>query len=347
MTLYRGWTRNIHIQKHLLKRAAEMEPSMRCKATTVDEFNQWKAEFKAKLDELLGPVPQRVDPNPQIISRVEREHDFVEKFIIDVEHDLSAPGYICIPKDIKPGEKRPTILCPHGHGVGKGRPMGIDETPHRDRDEYGRILAEQGYVTAVIDSRGFGERQLGFPTGGGEMACNYLYLLYAMLGYELITLDVHDHMQAIDYLLTRDEVDGDRLGICGKSFGGTMSQYVGVCDERIKAACTVCYVTSTLDYTFEDINNNCGSQFVRGLFQYGDVATVAGLMAPRPLIVQSGFGDTCFEIGTCVGAHEELRSIYEAAGASDKLEIDVLDGYHEFNPKTAIEFFAKWIGPAR
>lgn len=345
--MYRGWNSDVSVMQHILKRAREMQPSMRCAARTPEEFSAWHGEFKDKLNEILSPWPQRVATNARTISRIERENDFIEKFVIDVEHDLKAPGYILIPKDIKPGQKRPALLCPHGHGYGKATPAGVYGNQRKATDAYARLMTERGYVTIVIDSRGFGERQLQVQTNDSEVACNYLYLLYAMLGSQLITLDIHDQMQALDYLTSRDEVDPDRVGILGKSFGGTMAQYVGVFDDRLKAVAIVCYVASTLQYTFEDVNNNCGSQFVPGLYQYGDVGTVTGLIAPRPLLVQSGFADDCFPIDSTSKVHEEIRTIYAAAGESDKLTIDVFDGEHDFNPPTAYEFFDKWLGPAR
>ncbi len=345
--MFRGWDRNISIVKHLLKKAAEMQPSMRCKAGSVDEFNEWKTTFKAKLDELMGPFPPRIPTNPRTVARIEREDDFVEKFIIDVEDGLSVPGYLLLPKDLKKGEKRPTILTCHGHTGkdGKKGPAGLSN--EAEHNQYGRLMTKRGYITAVIDSRGFGESTLPINTSDPEARCNYLGLLYGLLGYNLLTLNIHDQMQTVDYLLTRPEVDGDRLGVLGRSFGGTKSQYVGIYDDRIKVVAVICYMCTTLEYTFEDINNNCLSQYVPGLFQYGDVATVAGLMAPKPLLVQSGFADECFSVDSAAEAHEELRSIYRAAGAEDKLTTDIFDGKHDFNPPVAYGFFDKWLGPAK
>ena len=274
--------------------------------------------------------------------------DFVEKFVIDVEEGLAMPGYLLLPKDLKKGEKRPAILVCHGHCPGaKAGPAGFVAEPHKETDEYARLMTKQGYITAIIDSRGFGETALPIKTHDEETRCNYLYLLYAMLGYQLLTLNLHDQLQTLDYLLARKEVDSERVGVLGRSYGGTKSQYVGVYDQRVKATAIVCYLCMTLEYTFEDVNNNCGAQFVPGLYQYGDVATVAGLIAPRPLLVQSGFADWCFAIDSTVKAHEELRAIYKAAGAEDQLTIDVFAGNHDFNPPTAYEFFDKCLGPAR
>ena len=346
--MFRGWNRNISIMKHILESAAEMEPSMRLTGRTVEEFEAWKEQFKAKLLELLGPFPQRVPTNARTIARIERDRDVVEKFVIDVEGNLSAPGLILIPKDMKKGEKRPAILVCHGHCSPNGKidVAGLGRNG-RETDAYAKLMTDQGYVTVVIDSRGFAERSLPVRTSDPETRCNYLYLLYAMLGYNVLTLNVHDQMQTIDYMLTRPEIDGDRIGVVGRSYGGTQAQYVGVCDERIKAVAIACYMCTTLEYTFEDVNNNCGTQFVPGLYRYGDVATVAGLIAPRPLLVQSGFADQCFAIDSAAAAHEELRGIYSAAGAEDRLTVDIFDGPHDFHPPTAYAFFEKWLGPVR
>ncbi len=344
--MFRGWNRDINIMKQILKRSAEMQPSMKLTGRTPEEFEAWKLQFGAKLRELLGPLPQRVPPNPRTIARIERETYFVEKFVIDVEHDLSAPGCLLIPKGIKPGEKRPAILACHGHCSPNGKldVAGFPRKGGKPTDAYAKLMTERGYITAVIDSRGFAERRPPWRTSDPECSCNYLYLLYAMLGQNPLTLNIHDQMQTIDYLVSRPEVDPERIGVLGRSYGGTQALYVGVLDERIKATVVACFMATSLEYIFEDVNNICGVQFVPGLYQYGDVATVAGLIAPGPLLVQSGFADQCFSIDSAVEAHEELRGIYQAAGAEDKLTVDVYDGPHDFHPPTAYEFFDKWLG---
>ena len=100
--MFRGWNRNLSIMKQLLDRAGAMEPSMRYTAEGFVDFDAWKSAFGTKLAELMGPFPPRVPPRAQTVARIEREHDLVEKFVIDVEDDLAAPGYLLIPKSLKP-----------------------------------------------------------------------------------------------------------------------------------------------------------------------------------------------------------------------------------------------------
>ena len=88
--MYRGWRRNISPMKQILNRAEAIVPSMRCEARSADEFAAWKQTLKAKLDELLAPFPRRVPVNVRTIARIEREHDWLEKFVIDVESESAA-----------------------------------------------------------------------------------------------------------------------------------------------------------------------------------------------------------------------------------------------------------------
>ena len=87
----------------------------------------------------------------------------------------------------------------------------------------------------------------------------------------------------------------------------------------------------------------CGIQHLPQMYSYGDVADIAGLIAPRPLLVESGIYDDCFPIEATLQAHEHLRRIYRAAGAEDRLHIDVFSGAHQFHGPSAREFFDRYL----
>lgn len=344
MNFYRGWNRDISIMKHVLRKASDMKPEMPCLAKNPTEFESWKRKLKTKLHGLMSPWPKRISPKARIIARAERTNDIIEKFVIHVEKDLVAPGYLMLPKGLKNNERRPAILVCHGH-EGREKICGMSQ-PHDETQKdlpanYAQALAEHGYIVAVIDSRGFGER--GLPGVPQENRCNTLYLLYGILGEKLLTLNIHDHLQALDYLLSRQEVDPSRVAVLGRSFGGTLSQYLGVFDDRIKAVGIICYLCKTLEYAIEDVSNNCGSQFIPSLYKYADVATIAGLIAPRPCLVQSGIGDECFAIDSAASAHKELHDIYRRAGAKDRLSIEIFAGRHQFHAPSAFRFMDKWL----
>ena len=204
-----------------------------------------------------------------------------------------------------------------------------------------QLLAVRGYIVATLDNRGFGEREIGqLPVG---TRCNTLHLLYSTFGYHLHTLNIHDQFQVLDYLTSRTEVDENRIGVLGRSYGGTLSQYVAALDSRIKAAGIVCYAGSFGEFGVEDVVNDCGSQHVHGIYRYADVATITGLIAPRPCLIQNGFSDQCFAVDSVVKSHRELETIYRAAQAEDKLLIDVFDGGHDYHGPVVFDFFDRWL----
>ena len=79
------------------------------------------------------------------------------------------------------------------------------------------------------------------------------------------------------------------------------------------------------------------------MYRYGDVADVAGLITPRPLLVGSEIKDSCFSIASARKTHKKLRCIYKVAGANDRLEFDIFPGEHMFSGRKAFKFFKKCL----
>ncbi len=91
------------------------------------------------------------------------------------------------------------------------------------------------------------------------------------------------------------------------------------------------------------MSNFCGVQYLPGIYVHGDVADIAGLIAPRPLLIESGIYDAGFPIEASLAAHDHLRRIYRAAGAEDKLHVDVFSGGHQFHGPSARDFFDAYL----
>ncbi|MBT4498449.1 MAG: alpha/beta fold hydrolase, partial [Gemmatimonadetes bacterium] len=232
-----------------------------------------------------------------------------------------------------------------GHGVGKEGLVG-------DSADYQKQLpielARRGFVTMVPDWRGFGERAdrdewVRRPSRDG---CNVAYLGYGYFGYQLLQLDICDARRCLDYLQSLPEVDDRRLGCMGCSFGGTMTTYTAALDRRIKAAVIVCYMSSIEDALGDrGKGNTCGSQFMFGLGQLGNISDVAGLIAPRACMVQIGSDDTCFVEADALKAFRHLRTIYRAAGAGRDLILDNFEGGHEIDLEAGVSFLQERLGP--
>ena len=135
-------------------------------------------------------------------------------------------------------------------------------------------------------------------------------------------------------------MDAERIGVMGLSFGGTMTTWMSICDERIKAADIICYSDRFADFGMRD-NNFCGSQITPGIYELCDVPDLHGLIAPGPLLVEIGVYDDCFKVDSAMSCFGEVEKIYAAAGASDKLELDLFEGGHQWSGKKSFDFFSK------
>ena len=173
----------------------------------------------------------------------------------------------------------------------------------------------------------------------GRDGCNVAYLALGYFGYQLMQLNISDGQRCLDYLQSLPEVDERRLGCMGCSFGGTMTTYISALDQRVKAAVIVCYL-STLTDALNDRGrgNTCGSQFMFGLRKAGDIADVAGLIAPRACMVQIGSDDMCFIESDALAAFRQLENIYTASGQRERLVLDHFQGEHEIDLETGIAF---------
>lgn len=314
-----------------------------------ENFEDWKIALLAKLRELMGPMPEPADLRPQMLGSEDCGDFDRHKLVLQTEEDCWMPAYLLVPKSATERNPAPALLCCHGHGPhGKDSVAGVG-AEYSDRRQtievynydYAAQMARRGYVTIAPDWRAFGER-IGYERPFGSDPCNVQFLQEILRGRVLLTLNVFDAMRAVDYLAARPEVDADRIGCMGLSFGGTMTTFVTVLDERIRCADIICYVTPWQHFAY-DKAQFCGSQIVPGLYEFADVPDVAGAIAPRPLLMEAGTQDTCFEYHAVKNGHEQVRRIYEAAGCADRLQIDVFEGGHAFNGALAFDFFDRYL----
>ena len=305
---------------------------------TQTEFREWRRKFRRNIARYLGPKPEPVPLAVEILEQGQQDGYTREKIIFNPDAFSSIPAYILIPDSASPENPAPAVLCAHGHGVGKDGAVGIVEDYQK---QYAVELAQRGFVTIAPDWRCFGERKDRdeWVRRPGRDGCNAAYFALGYFGYQLLQLNISDGQRCLDYLQSRPEVDGSRLGCMGCSFGGTMTTYISAFDRRIKAAVIVCYLSTLTDALGDrGRGNTCGSQFMFGLRAAGDIADVAGLIAPRSCMVQIGSDDRCFIESDALSAFEHLEKIYAASGKRDQLVLDHFQGEHEINLEPGIAF---------
>src|SRR5205809_4161109 len=234
---------------------------------------------------MLGGPFERTPLNPRITGTVERSGYRIEKLTFESRPRLYVTANLYLPD--APG-RHPAILCPLGHSTnGKAWPS------------YQKLfsnLARKGYVVLAYDPFGQGER-IEYPAtrpgqsaigGGGTGEHEYAGRRLVLLGANFGLFRAWDGIRAIDYLLTRAEVDPERIGCCGQSGGGTLTQFLAALDSRIRVAVVSEGNTENLAQanveppgSADDAEQNIVPALSHGI----DRADLLYAFAPKPLLV--------------------------------------------------------------
>lgn len=313
--------------------------------TSGKDFDSWKREALPKLKELLGTFPQKVPLDAEVEYSVDQGDYIRQRVVMQVDPIMSMPAIVLIPKGAGKGHRCPAIVCSHGHSslaslgiVGNTHEGSAASEIREGNDDYGLQMVKEGYVTIAPDLRGFGERRDLTTKDGDRDPCNLNYVKGSIFGLYPLTLNISDIMRCIDYLQSMDEVDPDRIGMMGKSLGGTMTTFTTAVEPRIKACDIIAYVNPFKEFAIHE-DSTCGSQTVPNLYRYFDTFDISGMIAPRPCLMEMGIYDMCFAFQNLYKGYEETKYIYEAAGAGDKLYADIHPGGHAFSGRKAFDFF--------
>lgn len=260
---------------------------------TQAEWKRQRESVKAIVVRSLGEIPPRPSPLKVRVVNVDRKAGYrIEKFVFENGVDSEVPGYIAIPEGF-PG-KRPAILTMHGHSSSKENMFGYQPTSQ----DVAELLARKGYVVIGIDNYFNGERKGAGPAGDLETMARgsdqemSLFKLNLWLGRTLWGMMLRDEQIALDYLVTRPEVDPARIGAQGMSMGSTRAWWLGAIDDRVKAVVGVACFTRYQDLVeIRQLKAHGIYYFVYGLLKHFDSEGVMALLAPRPFLALTGDRD--------------------------------------------------------
>jgi dienelactone hydrolase len=321
---------------------------MRFRGSSADECRKWQAEFAAKLRSLLGPYTPPPKWKTEVRGSADLEDHRREELVLTADGYPALPVYLLLPRP-KATKRRPGVLALHGHGGHGHHPVaGRDDLPgvakaiescHYD---YGRQLARRGYAVAVPCFTPFGVRLGNRDSFGKTDPCGDTFLRMQALGKLLIAENLRDASWALELLAQHDEVDADRLGCVGLSYGGRMTMLTSAVQPRIKVA----VVAGALNLMQERIRGpySCGAQIIPGLLQHGDTAEIASLIAPRHCLWQVGARDTLLPAKEAEEMLGRIRRAYKALDAEDRLQVDRFEGGHVWNGKSAYPLLEKVLG---
>ena len=335
--------------EYLNRRAENWSPQLAFDGHTAEAWAHWHDTAHAKFMELLGAFPEPVDLAPDVVYSIHDRGLIRERVIFDSEAHMSVPCVVLYPEDMPSDKRGRAIICSHGHGpFGKEPVAGNATTPElcaniaQHHYNYGEEMARRGFLTISPDLRVFGERSDGGDPYPGRDKCNVHFIRGMIMGIYTLTLNIWDIKCCLDYVQSRPEIDPDRIGMMGLSQGGTMTTFATAAEPRIKAADIMGYINPWQRFGINRANF-CGSQVVPDIYRYFDTHDIAGLIAPRPLLIEMGVHDTCFPIEDQLRGFEGVRRIYDAAGVEDRLWADVHPGEHAFAANKAFDFFDRYL----
>ncbi|MBL7042628.1 MAG: dienelactone hydrolase family protein [Pirellulaceae bacterium] len=281
-----------------------------------------KTELRATLHELLGTWPELFTPKPTLVSKEQRDGYTLEKFTFDNGAAATVYGYLMIPDGrTEPG---PAILYNHYHGgryqQGKEEVL-IKAFEFRDVGHHfvtGEELVRAGYVVICIDAYAFGERRWQGPADKdreGHDTEHDLTKMFLWQGRTLWGMMVRDDVLALNYLISRPEVDPKRIAAMGMSMGSTRSWWVTAMDERIKCCISVCCLTRYQDLMAAGLRAHGFYYWVPGILKEQiDMESVIGLIAPRPHLTLTGDqdrGSPAAGVRTINAFQEKLYHLYD------------------------------------
>ncbi|MCX6621359.1 MAG: acetylxylan esterase [Acidobacteria bacterium] len=315
------------------------------------QADAWQKQLRAKVSELLGGFPRERGPVNPIALDV---HDFPkyrrDTFIFESRPGSMVLAYLLTPKQGK--APFPAMVCVPGHGRGVDDIVGIDDhgNARTNKDGYQHDFAiqavEHGMAVVAIEPMAFGCRRNAatIAKGLGNSVCQPTAGAALLLGETMIGWRVFDVMRTIDWIETRKDLDAARVGCMGISGGGTCTTYAAATEPRIKVAFISGYLNTFYDSIFS--LSHCIDNYVPGILNWAEMYDVAGLIAPRPLFVESGEKDNIFPIAASLASFERVKKVYGVYDSAHLCEQETFDAPHTFWGRRGLPFCAKHLGVA-
>ncbi len=310
------------------------------KLSTEADWEKRQEKVRRTLLEIVGPFPEKTPLNAHITGVIQKDGYRLEKIFFESQPGFYVTAAMFIPNKLK--GKTASIIFTSGH---------IEEAFRwLDYQQVCINFVEKGFIVFAFDPLGQGERLQYYEpelkkshVGNCVAEHSYVGAQCFLIGSSLARYMIWDGIRAVDYLLTRDEVDPQRIGITGHSGGGTQSTYIAAFDDRILAVAPECYITNMRRLWEWEGPADAEQNFFHGIASGIDLADLLEVRAPKPALQITTTQDF-FSIQGAMETEKEVKKIYRAFGADEKfsrVEDDAPHGVTKKNREARNAFFQK------
>ncbi len=291
-------------------------------------------------EEVIGRLPApTLPPNPRSRMVFDEPGFRGYEIVLDVWPGVFAYGILLVPTSLKPGEKRPVVVCQHGL---EGRPNEITD-PHIDSHFYhhfGASLADEGFVIFAPQNPYIGQdnfriiQRIGHP-----------------IGLSLFSFILGQHQQILKWLSAQPFVDSDRIGFYGLSYGGKTAVRV---PPLIDGYCLSICSGDFNEWIWKTTNVLTAKTYMLlgeyDMYEYNfanimNYSDLANLMAPKPFMVERGHDDPVGADQWVSYEYALVREFYDKLGIGDRTEIEFFNGPHEIHGVGTFQFLRKHLRP--
>lgn len=278
----------------------------------------------------LRPEPPRTPLKAQVQGILQLEGYRIERLVFESRPNMPISAHVYVPQGPGPF---PAMLSVVGHFTRDGKMA--PEAAVRAHN-----LARQGVLTLTFDPFGQGERR-----APGHSHRTSLRL--GLTGHTNMSIMVWDSSRAIDYLLTRPDVDPTRIGVTGASGGGLNTLLLSVFDARLSLSVPVAYVTQFSKIMASRLTHD-SCTVLPELAGYTDMGELAALFAPKPQLLMAGHRDRHFPVTGTKVAFRQAQDVYRGLGAQEALRIETFDVGHGYQEKLREQMYGfveqQWSG---
>ena len=307
------------------------------KLKTRSEWVKRQNLVKDKLMQIVGPFPEKTPLNPRITGTIKKAGYRIEKIVYESMPGFYVTGCLYVPDEIK--GKAPAILNVIGHNQEAFR------APLYQVINYNLVM--KGMIVFAIDPPGQGEHVQYFDPKINFSSVGYTVIEHCYFGNQCFLSGssaaryfTWDGIRAIDYLLTRKDVDPDRIGVTGFSGGGTVTSYISAFDNRVKVSIPCSWATANRRLLETKGGQDGESIFFHGVAEGITFEDLLEVRAPKPTLMTFVSRDEYLCLQGAREAYSEAKMAYNALGHEDNLEMVEDDSKHWMTPKIRLAIYS-------